>query len=121
MIKVGIVGGTGYTGVELLRLLAAHPQVALQVITSRADAGTPVNRMFPSLRGYVDIDFTHPDQARLEDCDLVFFATPNGIAMQQTRALLDAGCGSSIWQLIFGSRMWLNGASGTAWNMPVRI
>jgi len=91
MIKVGIVGGTGYTGVELLRLLAAHPQVALQVITSRADAGTPVSRMFPSLRGYVDIDFTHPDEARLEECDLVFFATPNGIAMQQTRALLDAG------------------------------
>ena len=91
MIKVGIVGGTGYTGVELLRLLVAHPQVALQVITSRADAGTPVSQMFPSLRGYVDLPFTHPDQARLEQCDLVFFATPNGIAMQQARALLDAG------------------------------
>ena len=91
MIKVGIVGGTGYTGVELLRLLAAHPQVALQVITSRADAGTPVSQMFPSLRGYVDLPFTHPDQAQLDKCDLVFFATPNGIAMQQVRALLDAG------------------------------
>lgn len=91
MIKVGIVGGTGYTGVELLRLLAAHPQVELQVITSRADAGMPVSQMFPSLRGYVDLPFTHPDQAHLEQCDLVFFATPNGIAMQQTRALLDAG------------------------------
>ena len=91
MIKVGIVGGTGYTGVELLRLLAAHPQVELQVITSRADAGTPVSQMFPSLRGYVDLPFTHPDEAKLEQCDLVFFATPNGIAMQQTRALLDAG------------------------------
>jgi N-acetyl-gamma-glutamyl-phosphate reductase len=91
MIKVGIVGGTGYTGVELLRLLAAHPQVTLQVITSRADAGTPVNQMFPSLRGFVDLSFTHPDQAHLEECDLVFFATPNGIAMQQVRTLLDAG------------------------------
>jgi N-acetyl-gamma-glutamyl-phosphate reductase len=91
MIKVGIVGGTGYTGVELLRLLAGHPQVALQAITSRADAGTPVSQMFPSLRGHVDLPFAHPDEAHLEQCDLVFFATPNGIAMQQVRALLDAG------------------------------
>lgn len=91
MIKVGIVGGTGYTGVELLRLLALHPQVELRAITSRADAGTPVNQMFPSLRGYLDISFTHPDTAHLEQCDVVFFATPNGIAMQQARALLDAG------------------------------
>lgn len=91
MIKVGIVGGTGYTGVELLRLLALHPQVELRTITSRADAGTPVSQMFPSLRGYLDISFSHPDSAHLEQCDVVFFATPNGIAMQQARALLDAG------------------------------
>ncbi len=91
MVKVGIVGGTGYTGVELLRLLALHPQVKLQVITSRADAGTRVDQMFPSLRGFVDLQFVHPDEAHLEACDLVYFATPNGIAMQQTRALLDAG------------------------------
>ncbi|MDO9053655.1 MAG: N-acetyl-gamma-glutamyl-phosphate reductase [Gallionella sp.] len=91
MIKVGIVGGTGYTGVELLRILALHPQVTLRVITSRADAGMAVSQMFPSLRGFVDLLFVHPDEAHLEQCDLVFFATPNGIAMQQTRALLDAG------------------------------
>lgn len=91
MIKVGIVGGTGYTGVELLRLLALHPQVELRTITSRADAGTQVSKMFPSLRGYLDISFSHPDSANLDQCDIVFFATPNGIAMQQTRALLDAG------------------------------
>lgn len=91
MIKVGIVGGTGYTGVELLRLLALHPQVELHAITSRADAGTAVSQMFPSLRGHVGLHFTHPDAAHLEQCDLVFFATPNGIAMQQARALLDAG------------------------------
>ena len=91
MIKVGIVGGTGYTGVELLRLLAQHPQAELCAITSRADAGTPVSQMFPSLRGHVDLCFTHPDEAHLNQCDLVFFATPNGIAMQQARALLEAG------------------------------
>jgi len=91
VIKVGIVGGTGYTGVELLRLLALHPKVELRVITSRADAGMPVSQMFPSLRGYVDMAFSHPDQANLTACDLVFFATPNGIAMQEAVALLDAG------------------------------
>ena len=91
MIKVGIVGGTGYTGVELLRLLALHPQVELHAITSRADAGTPVSQMFSSLRGYVNLCFSHPEEAQLAQCDLVFFATPNGIAMQQARALLDAG------------------------------
>ncbi|MEQ1914233.1 MAG: N-acetyl-gamma-glutamyl-phosphate reductase [Sideroxydans sp.] len=91
MLKVGIVGGTGYTGVELLRLLAGHSQVQLHAITSRADAGSPVSQMFPSLRGHVNLNFTHPDEAHLEQCDMVFFATPNGIAMQQTRELLDAG------------------------------
>lgn len=91
MIKVGIVGGTGYTGVELLRLLALHPQVELRVITSRAEAGMPVSQMFPSLRGYVNLCFSHPDEAHLDQCDLVFFATPHGIAMQQAHALLDAG------------------------------
>ena len=91
MIKVGIVGGTGYTGVELLRLLALHPQVELRAITSRADAGMAVSQMFPSLRGHVNLCFCHPEEAHLDQCDLVFFATPNGIAMQQVRALLDAG------------------------------
>jgi N-acetyl-gamma-glutamyl-phosphate reductase len=91
MIKVGIVGGTGYTGVELLRLLVVHPQVELSVITSRADAGMLVEQMFPNLRGFIDIPFTHPDEANLNQCDLVFFATPNGTAMQQARGLIDAG------------------------------
>ncbi|OZA30400.1 MAG: N-acetyl-gamma-glutamyl-phosphate reductase [Hydrogenophilales bacterium 17-61-9] len=91
MIKVGIVGGTGYTGVELLRLLARHPQVALKAITSRKEAGMPVAEMFPNLRGHVDLAFSTPEDAGLEHCDVVFFATPNGVAMQQTRALLDAG------------------------------
>lgn len=91
MIKTGIVGGTGYTGVELLRLLAKHPQVELQAITSRAEAGTPVADIFPNLRGHVDIAFSDPNEASLTDCDVVFFATPNGIAMQHAPALLEAG------------------------------
>jgi N-acetyl-gamma-glutamyl-phosphate reductase len=91
MIKVGIVGGTGYTGVELLRLLAQHPEVELTAITSRKESGMPVAEMFPSLRGRVSLAFSTPDEAPLKSCDVVFFATPNGVAMQQTRELLDAG------------------------------
>jgi N-acetyl-gamma-glutamyl-phosphate reductase len=91
MIKVGIVGGTGYTGVELLRILARHPQVELVAVTSRGDAGTPIAQMFPSLRGRVSLAFSDPAAAGLEKCDAVFFATPNGVAMGQARPLLDAG------------------------------
>lgn len=90
-IKVGIVGGTGYTGVELLRLLALHPDVELSVITSRGEAGLPVADMFPSLRGRVSLAFTDPAQADLTLCDVVFFATPHGVAMSQAKALVAAG------------------------------
>jgi len=91
MIKAGIVGGTGYTGVELLRLLAQHPNVELKAITSRKEAGKAVSAIFPSLRGRVDMAFTEPGAARLRGCDVVFFATPNGVAMNEARAILDAG------------------------------
>jgi N-acetyl-gamma-glutamyl-phosphate reductase len=91
MIKAGIVGGTGYTGVELLRLLSQHPQVELAAITSRKEAGTAVSAMFPSLRGRVALAFSEPDKAPLAKCDVVFFATPNGVAMGEARSLLDAG------------------------------
>ncbi|TAL20011.1 MAG: N-acetyl-gamma-glutamyl-phosphate reductase [Aquabacterium sp.] len=91
MIDVGIVGGTGYTGVELLRLLARHPQARLRAITSRKEAGMPVAEMYPNLRGYVDLAFTTPDDAKLKDCQVVFFATPHGVAMSQARELVDAG------------------------------
>jgi len=91
MIKVGIVGGTGYTGVELLRILSQHPEVSLQAITSRKEVGLAVADMFPSLRGKVTLKFCDPAEAGLDKCDVVFFATPNGIAMQQVRSLLDAG------------------------------
>ena len=91
MIRIGVVGGTGYTGVELLRLLARHPAAQLVAITSRGEAGLPVAEMFPSLRGRVDLRFVAPKDAALDQCDVVFFATPNGVAMQQAQELLAAG------------------------------
>ena len=91
-IKVGIVGATGYTGVELLRILVKHPQAEVCVITSRNDAGKPVTEMFASLRGYLDdLRFASPQEADLKKCDVVFFATPHGIAMSMARELLRAG------------------------------
>ena len=91
MIKIGIIGGTGYTGVELLRLLAAHPRADLRVITSRGEAGRKVAALFPSLRGHVALAFTEPDARALAGCDVVFSATPNGVAMTHARELLKAG------------------------------
>ena len=90
MIQVAVVGGTGYTGVELLRLLCAHPQVAVRVITSRAEAGTAVADIFPSLRGHIDLQFSAPDVGALRESDLVFFATPNGTAMTMVPELMDS-------------------------------
>ncbi len=90
-IKVGIVGGTGYTGVELLRILSQHAAVELAVITSRGEAGQAVASMFPSLRGYVDLEFSDPAIVDLTVCDVVFFATPHGVAMQQAEQLVKAG------------------------------
>jgi len=90
-IKIGIVGGTGYTGVELLRLLSVHPNAELAVITSRGEAGLPVADMFPSLRGFVDLTFSDPANANLTECDVVFFATPHGVAMAQAPGLVEAG------------------------------
>lgn len=91
MIKAGIVGGTGYTGVELLRLLAHHPAVELSMVTSRSEAGMAVADMFPNLRGHVDLCFSEPNPERLAQCDVVFFATPNGTAMGMVPELLRAG------------------------------
>ena len=90
-VTIGIVGGTGYTGVELLRLLAQHPKCEVRTITSRKEAGMNVADLFPNLRGRIGLKFSDPAQAGLESCDLVFFATPNGVAMEQARALIDAG------------------------------
>jgi len=91
MIKVGIIGGTGYTGVELMRLLSRHPGASLEVITSRSEAGRPVAELFTNLRGVIDLAFVEPSLEAYRDCDLVFFATPNTTAMTQAEALLAAG------------------------------
>jgi N-acetyl-gamma-glutamyl-phosphate reductase len=91
MIEVGIVGGTGYTGAELLRLLAMHPDVELRLITSRGEAGRPVAELYGNLRGHIDLAFSEPDVRALTACDIVFFATPNGTAMQMVPELLAGG------------------------------
>lgn len=94
MISAAIVGGTGYTGIELIRLLSAHPKVSIDLLTSRSEAGTRADEIFPSLRGISDIVFSDLGEdtlAALQKCDVVFFATPHGVAMQQAEALTASG------------------------------
>ncbi|MDG0998594.1 MAG: N-acetyl-gamma-glutamyl-phosphate reductase, partial [Gammaproteobacteria bacterium] len=91
MVKIGIIGGTGYTGVELMRLLGPRSDVSISVITSRELCGTPVDTLFPNLRGIIDLKFSEPDNPALDECDVVFFATPHSVAMQRVPKLLKAG------------------------------
>lgn len=91
MIRVGIVGGTGYTGVELLRLLVNHPHVEVAVITSRAEDGVQVSELYPSLRGHLDLAFSVPDVEQLAELDAVFFATPHGVAQNMMPSLIERG------------------------------
>lgn len=89
MIKAGIIGGTGYTGVELLRLLHNHAQVEVIAISSRSEAGQLVGEFFPSLAGQTDLAFTEPGDAILDKCDVIFFATPHGVAMETAGAFIN--------------------------------
>ncbi|MBT8149063.1 MAG: N-acetyl-gamma-glutamyl-phosphate reductase, partial [Gammaproteobacteria bacterium] len=92
-INVGVVGATGYTGAELLRLLLQHEQVELQMVTSRAEAGVPLDQSWPNLRGVCDLAYQAPDLDKLAaSCDLVFFATPHTVAMSMARELLARQC-----------------------------
>ncbi len=91
MLTVGVVGGTGYTGAELLRLLVSHPQVSLKYVTSRSESGKNVADLFPNLRGLTEVRFTEPAVDTLTECDLVFFATPNGTAMKMVPELIEKG------------------------------
>ena len=90
MIRAGIIGGAGYTGVELLRLLVGHPEVELVAISSRTEKGKAVSDIFPSLRGRLDLSFCDPEESALDQCDVVFAATPNGVAMTHAQSLLDS-------------------------------
>ena len=122
MVKVGIVGGTGYTGVELLRLLAAHGDAEVAVITSRAECGRRVDDLFPNLRGMYDLAFSEPDVATLAACDIVFFATPHNVAMNLVPAA--AGCRRSDCRPVrrlSHSRCRALVASGTAKPTPAPI
>jgi N-acetyl-gamma-glutamyl-phosphate reductase (EC 1.2.1.38) len=91
MIKAGIIGGTGYTGVELLRLLHNHAQVEVIAISSRSEAGQLVGEFFSSLAGQTDLAFTAPDDAVLDECDVIFFATPHGVAMETAGSFINKG------------------------------
>ena len=91
MIKVGIVGGTGYTGIELLRLLLPHPEVSVELISSRGEAGRRLDALFPTLRSHTDLVFTDPAKADWTRCDVVFFATPHNVAMNTVPALVSDG------------------------------
>ena len=91
MIRVGVVGGTGYTGVELLRLLLRHPDVTVSLITSRGEAGRRLDDLFPSLRGACDLRFTDPADADYRSCEVVFFATPHNVAMREVPDLIKQG------------------------------
>lgn len=91
MIKAGIIGGTGYTGVELLRLLHNHSEVEVVAISSRSLNGKKVSEIFPSLVGQSDLEFSLPDSDALNDCDVVFFATPHGVAMEGAGKFIEKG------------------------------
>lgn len=91
MKRAVIVGGSGYTGAELIRLLYAHEAVELVGVTSRKLAGQPVSAVFPPLHGLTELEFISPDEALALRPDVVFFATPHGVCMQQAGAFLENG------------------------------
>jgi len=90
MYKVGIIGGTGYTGSELSRMLCTHPEVELAALTSRQNAGKKVSDVQSFLKGYSDIKFTEKI-SDTKDLDLVFVATPHGVAMEEVPQLMSSG------------------------------
>ena len=93
MTKIAVVGASGYTGVELLRLLSQHPDTELVSVTSRQYAGQSVASVFPSLQGSLDLVFEDVNPSELaQRADLVFTAVPHQTAMGMIPELLEAGC-----------------------------
>ncbi len=90
-INIGIVGATGYTGVELIRLLLKHPSVIISVVTSDVESGNSAADVFPSLRGEIELVFSPHKTGELQDCDIVFYATPHATSMHLVPDLLEAG------------------------------
>ncbi|MFM7062131.1 MAG: N-acetyl-gamma-glutamyl-phosphate reductase [Actinomycetes bacterium] len=91
MIPVGIVGGSGYTGAELLRLCASHPEFAVRVATGDSQAGTPVADLYPSLAAaYRELSFVPWDPAQLDEVEVLFVALPHG----KSQALMDQVLGN---------------------------
>jgi len=92
MLRIGIIGGSGYVGSELLRLLLIHPQVEVTMVTSRQSAGEYVFNVHPNLRGITQLKFVPLDIAEMQkNCDLIFTATPHGGSVNLVPKLLDAG------------------------------
>ncbi|MFK5925835.1 MAG: N-acetyl-gamma-glutamyl-phosphate reductase [Desulfuromusa sp.] len=93
MLKVAVVGASGYTGVELLRILVGHPEIEICCVTSRQYEGTPVNQVFPSLSSFCDLLCEPLDVAAIaERADLIFTALPHKSAMEVVPDFLAAGC-----------------------------
>ena len=91
MLRVGVVGASGYVGGETLRLLLHHPEAEVVQATSRRYAGEFVYRVHPNLRGMTELKFMDVDVDRLAECDVVFMATPHGVSARLTPKLLEVG------------------------------
>ncbi len=91
-MRIGIIGGTGYVGGELLRILLMHPQVEVTMVTSRQSAGEYIFNAHPNLRGITQLKFVPQDIVELQkNCDIVFTATPHGSSQKLVPKLLEAG------------------------------
>jgi len=120
-IKVGIIGGSGYTGIELLRIIHQHPNAEVHAITSRALEGRKISEVFPNMHGISELTYLLPDDNRLFECDIVFFATPHGVAMNNAALFLKKILKLLTWEQTSGSPMQLPGLTGTRWNIPKNL